>query len=209
MIHSYYPGVAEIYHRSMTESRDPHLVNVLGAFALALADAIRDATEVAAGMTGAAPAALVALHQFLDGRTTEDLAQATGLTHSGAVRLVDRLAAVGLVERRPGRDGRSLSIMLTTAGRVLSSTVAEARAAAIEATLAGLGPDERRALVPLVDSLVSTVTDQRLRRRQQGDEPAGWLCRLCDAVACGRPDGDCPAANAARSNPTGVPAAGD
>ena len=192
----------------MTESRDPHLVNVLGAFGLALADAIRHATEAAAGMTGAAPAALVALQQFLGGRTTEDLAQATGLTHSGAVRLVDRLAAAGFVERRPGRDGRSLSIVLTAAGRALSSTVIEARATAVEATLAGLGGDQRRTLGPLVDALVTTVTDQRLRRRQEGDEPAGWLCRLCDAVACGRPDGDCPAANAARSNPSGVSAAG-
>ena len=192
----------------MTESRDRHLVNVLGALALALADAIREATEAAAGMTGAAPAALVALHQFLGGRTTEDLAQATGLTHSGAVRLVDRLAAAGLVERRPGRDGRSLSIVLTAAGRAVSNAVTGARADAVEATLAGLGGDERRTLVPLVDALVTTVTDQRLRRRQQGDEPAGWLCRLCDADACGRPVGECPAANAARPNQTGVSTAG-
>ena len=103
------------YDRRMTEARDPRLINVLAALALALADGIRDATEAAAGMTGAAPSALVALHQFLAGRTTEDLAQATGLTHSGAVRLIDRLVDAGLVERRPGRDGRSLSIVLTVA----------------------------------------------------------------------------------------------
>ncbi len=174
---------------------------------MALADAIRYATEAAAGMTGAAPAALVALQQFLGGRTTEDLAQATGLTHSGAVRLVDRLAAAGFVERRPGRDGRSLSIVLTAAGRALSSTVIEARATAVEATLAGLGGDQRRTLGPLVDALVATVIDTP-PAAPKGDDPAGWLCRLCDAVACGRPDGDCPAANAARSNPSGVSAAG-
>jgi len=119
------------------ESRDPRLINVLGALAMALADGLRDATEAAAGMTGAAPAALVALHQFLAGRPAEDLAQATGLTHSGAVRLIDRLVDAGLVERRPGRDARSLSIVLTPRGRALSRKVTVVRAAVIEAALAG------------------------------------------------------------------------
>lgn len=187
----------------MTESHDLRLVNVLGAFALALADRIRDATEAAAGMTGAAPAALVALHQFLAGHTTEDLAQATGLTHSGAVRLVDRLVAAGLVERRPGRDGRSLSIVLTKTGRVLSQEVTAARATAIDAAFDGLGRNDRRALLVLVETLTATVTTQRLGARQQGDEPSGWLCRLCDFASCGRPQGECPAANAARAGATG------
>jgi DNA-binding MarR family transcriptional regulator len=183
----------------MTRSYDRHLVNVVGALALALADAMRDATEAAAGMTGAAPIALVALQQFLRGRTTEDLAQATGLTHSGAVRLVDRLVEAGLVERRPGRDGRSLAIVLTAAGRARSQKITLARARAVGAALEGLRADERRALVPLVESLVATVTAQRLDARRRNEEPAGWLCRLCDFEACGRPRGDCPAANAART----------
>lgn len=178
----------------MAQSRDPHLINVLGAFALALSDRIRDATEATTGMTGAAPAAVVALRQFLAGRTTEDLAQATGLTHSGAVRLVDRLADAGLVERRPGRDGRSSSIVLTAAGRAVSRKITVARATAIEAALDGLGDNDRRALLALVDTLVTTVTAQRLGAREDGDEPAGWLCRLCDFASCGRPLGECPAA---------------
>ena len=194
----------------MTESHDARLTNVVGAFALALADAIRNATEAAAGSTGAAPAALVALHQFLAGRTTEDLAQATGLTHSGAVRLVDRLAMAGLVERRPGRDGRSLAIVLTPAGRALSRKVTAARATAIEAALADLDSTNRRTLVALIDTMIATLTAQRLDERERSDEPAAWLCRLCDFAACGRPEGECPAANAAQSaigtpRPTSAP----
>jgi MarR family transcriptional regulator, negative regulator of the multidrug operon emrRAB len=181
------------------KSRDPHLVNVVGALALALADAIRDATEAAAGMTGAAPAAVVALQQFLRGRTTEDLARATGLTHSGAVRLVDRLVDGGLVERRPGHDGRSLAIVLTASGRALSQKITAARARAVASALEGLRIEDRRALLPVVESLIATVTQQRIDARTRGDEPAGWLCRLCDFGACGRPQGDCPAANAAGS----------
>lgn len=181
----------------MTESRDRRLINVLGAFSLALADRIRDVTEEAAGMTGAAPAALVALHQFLAGRPTEDLAQATGLTHSGAVRLVDRLVDAALVERRPGRDGRSLSIVLTAQGRALSRKVTAARVRAIESALEGLGNIDRRALLELVEALTTALTAQRLDARQHGNAPARWMCRLCDFASCGRTHGECPAANAA------------
>jgi DNA-binding MarR family transcriptional regulator len=188
----------------VTESRDAHLTNVLGALALALADGMRDATEAAAGMSGAAPAALVALRQFLAGRTTGDLARATGLTHSGAVRLVDRLVDAGLVERRPGRDGRSLAIVLTAPGRALSDEITEARAQAVAAALGGLGADERGQLAALVDTVLATVTTRRLAARHlaarhEGGAPAGWLCRLCDFASCGRPRGECPAANAARA----------
>jgi MarR family transcriptional repressor of emrRAB len=190
------------YARPVSESRDAHLINTLGALALAVADALREATERAAGMTGAAPAALIALHQFLGGRTTEDLAQATGLTHSGAVRLVDRLVDSGLVERRPGRDDRSLSIVLTAAGRALSKKITVARAAAIESTLVGLGSDDRRALAGLVESLVATITMQRLDARERGHVPAGWLCRMCDFESCGRPRRECPAAIAAANTST-------
>jgi DNA-binding MarR family transcriptional regulator len=149
-------------------------------------------------MTGAAPAALVALRQFLAGRTTEDLAQATGLTHSGAVRLVDRLVDTGLAERRPGRDGRSLSIVLTASGRALSRKVSVARATAIEESLDRLDGDDRRTLLALIDTLVAAVTVQRVDAREHGEEFAGWLCRLCDFASCGRPRGQCPAANDAQ-----------
>ncbi len=171
-------------------------MNVMGAFAVAMADRLTDATEAASGMTGAAPAALVALQQFLSGRTTEDLAQAMGLTHSGAVRLVDRLVESGLVVRRAGRDRRSSAIVLTARGRALSRKVTATRASAIETAFQDLSARDRRALLPLVETLVATMTVQRLHARTGNDGPA-WLCRLCDFEACGRPHGDCPAAAAA------------
>lgn len=179
---------------------DPRLANILGAFAVALADEIREATERAAGMAGAAPAALVALDQFLAGCPTEDLAQVMGLTHSGAVRLVDRLLDAGLVERRSGRDGRSGSIVLTASGRGLSRQVMAARAGAVEAVLAGLGGDASRGLVALTEKLVANLTAVRLRTLASRDEPRGWMCRLCDLDSCRRPQGKCPAANAAQAH---------
>jgi DNA-binding MarR family transcriptional regulator len=171
-----------------------HLVNVVGVLCLSLTDAMRAATEDAAGLTGAGPAALVALQQFLGGRSTEDLAQATGLTHSGAVRLVDRLEAEGLVERRPGPDARSGAIVLTARGRATSRKVTAARAQAVAGALSELSGEQQRALQRIADALVGAITDQRLEARRRGDPPAGWMCRLCDFVACGRLEDECPAA---------------
>lgn len=184
----------------MTESHDPRLVNIVGALALALADGLREATETAAGMSGSAPSALVALDQFLGGATTENLAQAIGLTHSGAVRLADRLVELGFVERRPGPDARSGSIVLTARGRTASHKVAAARATVIDGVLHGLGSEDRTALELLVERLLTTITAERLSARRRGDPPNAWLCRLCDFTSCGRPEGQCPAANAAQAD---------
>jgi MarR family transcriptional regulator, negative regulator of the multidrug operon emrRAB len=189
--------------RRPTEQDDPRLVNIVGAFALALADGIRDATEAAAGMTGAAPAALVALDQFLAGRPTRELAQVTGITHSGAVRLVDRLVDAGLVERRAGRDARSGSIVLTTRGRELSRQVTAARTTAVRTVLERLATDDNPALLALMETMVANLTAIRLDTAAQPDEPRAWMCRLCDLESCGRPQGECPAANAAQAHARG------
>jgi len=129
------------------------------------------AEEEAAGHKSAAPAALVALHEFLGGSSIDQLRQVVGLTASGAVRLVDKLAEAGLVRRGLGA----------------------------ETVLAGLSSDERDALTPLLERLLEQLTAARLAEREEARTPAGgWLCRLCDFSACRRKMGACPVANAAQ-----------
>jgi DNA-binding MarR family transcriptional regulator len=177
---------------------DDHLANVLGALSTALDDAMTAAIEDATGLRGAAPAALIALHDLLAGRTVDDLRRAVDLTHSGAVRVVDRLVADGLATRRAGVDARSLAIGLTARGRRLARAALEARAAVLHDAFGGLDRRERQDLTHLVERLVTRVVRRRLADRAAGHDPAGgWLCRQCDPVACGRPDGRCPAATAA------------
>jgi MarR family transcriptional regulator, negative regulator of the multidrug operon emrRAB len=180
---------------SASEASLARSANLLGAVSLAVADAMRRATEDAAGHASAGPAALVALDQFLDGRSMEDLRRAMGLTGSGAVRLVDRLEADGYVRRRAGRDGRTLALVLTARGRRAAERVQAARVAALEAVLDGLDDAERTQLARLHERLLEGVTRQRLAAREADElERAAWLCRLCDFEACGRPHGACPAA---------------
>ena len=191
--------MTESYTFHVPVAQPNRLVNLLGALALALTDRMRVATEEAAGLSGAAPLAIVALQQFLGGARTEDLAQALGITHSGAVRLVDKLVAAGLVERRAGVDGRSGSIVLTTTGRQTSRRISQARAHAVEDVIADLDAGHRQALEPLIAQLVATEATHRLRAREAGDPPGGWLCRQCDFKACERPAGRCPAASAVQA----------
>src|SRR5918996_673413 len=100
--------------------------NVLGALALVVTDRTSDAIAEAAGQSVTGAAALSALHHFLDRPTIDRLRQVLGLTPSGTVRLVDRLAEAGYVVRGPGSDGRSRTVTLTAEGRRAAERVAQA-----------------------------------------------------------------------------------
>ena len=95
--------------------------NQLGALALALSDRLATAAEPVGGATAAE--ALVALNGTAAGGSIDALAGIVGLSHSGTVRLVDRLERDGHVERRRGADQRSAALILTPAGRRLARQV--------------------------------------------------------------------------------------
>jgi MarR family transcriptional regulator, negative regulator of the multidrug operon emrRAB len=187
---------------SSSRGADPELArlaNLLGAWSLAVSDRITAAAAAAAGRGGQAPAALVALDQFAEGGTIEQLRQVLGLTHSAAVRLVDGLAADRHVSRRHvAGDRREVSLRLTASGRAAARRIAQARAAAVEGVLSGLSQPQRRSLTAMAERLTADLASLRLDQRAMGDAPAGgWLCRLCDFHACGRGEGRCPASRRA------------
>jgi DNA-binding MarR family transcriptional regulator len=189
----------------MSRSHVGRAANLVGVLGLAVDGAARRATEEAAGHGAAGPAALVALDGFANGWSLDDLRQVLGLTHSGGVRLVDRLAADGYVERRRGATGREVSVILTDAGRGAASGIRAARARAIKQFLDALTSAERAELTRITEKLLAAAARRRIADRAAGDPPAdGWLCRLCDLDACGRLAGRCPVARAASSE-TGLP----
>jgi DNA-binding MarR family transcriptional regulator len=171
---------------SDTAARD---ANLLGALALAVADQVDVATREAAAHGGSAAAALAALATFLDGSSIDTLRKPLGLTHSAAVRLVDRLAGAGLVSREPGADARSLAIFLTPAGKRAADQVQQGRMRALSNVLAPLSAGERAQLTKLHERLLGGLTS--------GRADAGRICRLCDSYACGHHEGRCPVTRAA------------
>lgn len=195
MTRSYYEIGGRLYGCSVSTSRDARLANLLGALSTGLADGIHESTIAAAELEGAAPAALIALLDFSPDGSVHALSQVVGLTHSGAVRLVDRLVAAGYAERGPGRNARSLTVTLTPTGVAVARRVRAARQSAITRTIGQLSDSQRATLTELCESLISELTRQRLEQRAAGGTPAGGaLCRMCDFTACGRDHGACPAA---------------
>lgn len=170
------------------------LSNLLGALSLAVADQIREATEHAAGVSDAAPAALVSLRESPSERTIEDLRLLVGLTHSGGVRLVDRLSEFGYVTRRVRPTGRSVVVTLTPKGAAAADRIEQARADVLGRAIRSLSESQQDLLASAVSTVIRDIARDRLARRAAGNPPRGGaLCRMCDFTACGREFGRCPA----------------
>jgi DNA-binding MarR family transcriptional regulator len=182
----------------MNTSDEARLVNLLGAVATGLADQVGAACAEAAQLSGAAPEALIVMLDFSPEGSVHMLSQAVGLTHSGAVRLVDRLVDAGWATRRPGDDARSVKISLTRRGRTIAERVRSRRHQELASALDGLSARQRTELLRTCELLVGNLTRRRLAQRAAGEQPAGGaLCRMCDFGGCGRPSGLCPAAREA------------
>jgi len=159
------------------------LENRAGAWALALGDRIRaGAAEVADGE--GAGAALISLAIY-DGAPIERLRHIVGLSHAGAVRLVDRLESDGFVARGRAEDSRAVALHLTRAGREAAKRVLAVRERALEDALAPLNSRERRQLGVLLDKLLMALPANRRDLES--------ICRLCDYRTCdGNLRGVCP-----------------
>jgi MarR family transcriptional repressor of emrRAB len=182
----------------MKRRRDSRLANLLGALSTGISDGIYDSTAMAAGLDGVASTALIALLDFMPGGSVRRLSQVVGVTHSGAVRVVDRLVAEGLVTRGTSVDARTRSITLTPRGFKVAREVRAARERAVSQVLEQLTATERTTLTALSERLVAGITAQRLEKRSAGETPVGGaLCRMCDFGACEREIGMCPAAETA------------
>jgi DNA-binding MarR family transcriptional regulator len=157
------------------------LTNLLGALALAVADAQEREMHAASGLSASAVAAVVTLGECL-GLSVAGLAGIVGLTHSATVRLVDDLEKRGLVRRLAGTDRRSIGLVLTTEGEAMWVRLLAARAGVLSDAMEGLSGADRDAFARGVVGVLERLTTSHL--------VADHICRLCDEEACG-PD-DCP-----------------
>jgi DNA-binding MarR family transcriptional regulator len=169
----------------MTQSY-PRTANLLGALALAVCDLLHGVTggpgAPGHGLTTSEAAALVTLAHY-PGQPIVRLGGTLGLTHSGAVRLADRLEAAGLVRRSDSGRGRTLALHLTEPGRLAAEQVLARRQAAVERLAGLLDPEEAAVLERVAGRLLAGLTT---------DRPSAWrLCRLCDEPLCAAGPG-CP-----------------
>jgi Transcriptional regulators len=165
---------------------DPRSSNLLGALAVALGDEISAATEGVTGHAAASPAAIVTVGGE-PGQTIETLRRALDLSHSGTVRLLDRLGEEGIVERRAGKDGRSAALFLTAAGKRVYQRILDARRQSMDEALGHLGAAERSQFMRSVEKVLFGIT----RSPAHSDH----ICRLCELDVC--PGETCPVNGAA------------
>lgn len=160
----------------MTDSK---IENVVGALALAVADTLQKNAQAEAP-EGAAAAAIT-LIGHVPGLSIEKLRRALSLSHSGAVRLVDRSVAEGLAERVPALDDRrAVALKLTPRGEATCEAILSARQSGLASALATLDPQELQQFGELAAKV--------LRGLVTSEDHAFRFCRLCNYSACV----DCP-----------------
>ena len=105
--------------------------------------------------------ALAVLMELSD-LTVGELARQSSIERSALSRLLDQLAAEGLIERRPKRaDKRALAISITEAGREAYRTMRPVRRAILRRATAGIAPDDIAQTMAVV---------QRMLRNLEGGE---------------------------------------
>lgn len=156
-----------------------YTANMLGVVGLAVADRIAENAREILQRAGETPAALVVIGYGL-GPSNDQLRHILGLSHPGTVRLVDRLVADGLVERREGRDKRAIALYVSKRGKAVREELLKGRLGVIRPLLAPLTGDEQKTFGALLHKMLSSMDTSEVERRT--------LCRLCDDRVCS----DCP-----------------
>ena len=162
---------AHIVHSMATEAE---IANLLGALSLAVMDRIEQGARDVIGHAGETPAALVVIGY--GPITNEKLRRILGLSHSGTVRLVDRLVSDRLVERRPGKDGREVALHLTAKGAASRKDLLTSRISAVASFVDVLSPSERKRLGELIHDV--------LARQDTSEMDRFTICRMCDNGVC-------------------------
>jgi MarR family transcriptional repressor of emrRAB len=163
--------------------------NLLGALAVAVNDVLWRNLGEAPVLAPSEVAALVTVANY-PGQPIEVLRETLGLTHSGAVRVVDRLQRAGLLARVPAGRGRSVALTVTGTGRGQVQRIQARRLAVLTQVLDEVEAADHPALTALLEKLLTGVAGDRLSLRR--------ICRLCDEQVCER-GAACPVERAIRS----------
>jgi len=135
-----------------------------GALSLAVMDRIEQGAREVVGRGGETPAALIGIG-YGQGMTNDRLRRILGLSHSGAVRLVDRLVSDRLVERN-----------LTATGAEARNDLLVSRISAVASLLDVLSPAETKQL--------GTLLREVLARQDTSEMDRFTICRMCDDRVC-------------------------
>jgi MarR family transcriptional repressor of emrRAB len=158
--------------------QNPRTSNLFGALVLGVQDQLLGRIEKESSIGSQAAAALVTIGANV-GCSVDFLRVALRLSHSGCVRLIDKLTATGLAARRGGKDKRVVALFLTDAGQRRMQRILRTRRKYLDEVLQSLNPKEQKLLTPLLEILLKKVTTS--------EQEAESICRLCEETVCPQP----------------------
>jgi MarR family transcriptional repressor of emrRAB len=162
---------------------DARTANLLGAFLTGLHDQMSAQIERESEIAGDGPAALVAI-AYHEGQTVEHLRRTLTLSHSWTVRLVEKLANAGLVQKKAAADKRAVALFLTEQGKRKVQGIVRTRRRCLEEVLAVLPVKDQRKLTTMLERMLAFMSDD--------EDRAAAICKLCEVEVC--PQNRCPVA---------------
>ena len=150
-------------------------LNLLAALSLRVTDLINAGVKSDRGLGGETSAALVTLGAE-PGISINTLRQILNLSHSGTVRLIDRLEVLGMVERKTGKDGRTCSLFLAKAGEQCRKAILKKRRDQLQFTMEAISSEEQAQLTKILEKI--------LRKTVLNTMDAFSICRLCEEEVC-------------------------
>jgi DNA-binding MarR family transcriptional regulator len=160
---------------------DGRVPNLLAALSMLIDDTLRRSETSHTSLGSNDAAALVSIGHRPN-LSIETLSTTLGLTHSGTVRLVDRLETAGKVVRRR-TNGRDVQLRLTPSGHRTVKSIEKTRIDAVARLVPDLSETETRCL----DAVLARI----LAAQAHADADLYRICRMCDFDAC-RAEHPCP-----------------
>lgn len=155
---------------------DDYITNLLGAFATTVSTGIEQGIAELGGRSISHEAALVAIYNHPND-SIDMLSKVLGITHSGAVRLINTLEQEQWVRRHKSTtDARAIVLRVTTKGKKRAEQVLQAREQVITQVTDVLTTEQKAALEPILKTALGALThDQKEARR---------ICRICNEQVC-------------------------
>ncbi|MBY3307626.1 MarR family transcriptional regulator [Rhizobium laguerreae] len=165
---------------------------LLGTLSISIADRVAASfRELSVSLTEAAT--LLCIHEH-PGVNIGHVALTADISHSAAVRSVDRLVERNLVDRWVSpTDQRAVELTCTSSGKSLSRQLFAARREAARTSMARLNSEQRAAFTEFLDLMLEGLAERR--------SEAWRLCRFCDRSICPIPA--CPIGRCVRVEDTG------
>ncbi|WP_259399047.1 MarR family winged helix-turn-helix transcriptional regulator [Pseudoalteromonas sp. SG41-6] len=173
-------------HIIKSMKNEKYIANLIGTFATSVATDIEKQIAELGGRSLSHEAALVTINNHPN-ETIDMLSKVLGLTHSGAVRLINTLEKEGLVERKKSvNDARSVVLCVTGKGSCRVESILSNRETVTSKILENFTDEQQASFLSLIEIALGNFSNEQIEARK--------ICKLCNEGVC-RKQG-CPVENA-------------